>query len=72
MARSQNSFIKAQKEKERKRKKEEKEQRKKERQENNNKGGKLDDMIAYIDEDGNISSTPPEEPKDIKKENKFK
>ena len=60
MGRSQNSFIKAQKEKQRQMKKEEKEKKKKERQENNAKGGSLEDMMAYIDENGNISTTPPE------------
>jgi len=60
MARSQNSFIKKQKEKKKLKKKEDKLQRKKERQENS-KGGNLEDMIAYVDEFGNITSTPPEE-----------
>jgi len=62
MARSQNSFIKKQKEKKRELKKKEKEARKKERQENNAKGGDLEDMMAYVDEFGNISSEPPEKP----------
>lgn len=61
MGRSQNSFIKAQKEKQRQRKKEDKEKKKKERQENNAKGGSLQDMMAYIDENGNLTSEPPEE-----------
>ncbi|MFT6866567.1 MAG: hypothetical protein ACJA08_001398 [Cyclobacteriaceae bacterium] len=60
MGRSQNSFIKKQKEKKKKEKKKDKEERKKDRQENNSKGGDLSDMIAYIDEEGNISSEPPE------------
>ena len=60
MARSQNSFIKQQKEKKKQQKKKEKEARKKERQENNAKGGGLEDMMAYVDEFGNITSTPPE------------
>ncbi len=60
MGRSQNSFIKKQKEKKKQQKKKDKEERKKERQENNTKGGDLSDMIAYIDEEGNIVSEPPE------------
>ena len=60
MGRSQNSFIKAQKQKEKLRKRHEKELKKKERQENNAKGGSLEDMMAYIDENGNITNTPPE------------
>ncbi len=61
MGRSQNSFIKQQKEKQKQLKKKAKEERKKERKENSVKGGKLSDMMAYLDEHGNIISTPPEE-----------
>lgn len=69
MGRSQNSFIKNQKVKKRMQKRKEKEEKKKERQENNNKGGDLSDMIAYVDEYGNIVDTPPdEEPKPKDKE----
>lgn len=60
MGRSQNSFIKYQKEKKKLQKKKEKEEKKKIRQENNNKGGDLTDMIAYVDESGNIVEQPPE------------
>lgn len=68
MGRSQNSFIKRQKEKKRQLKKKQKEERRKERQENNAKGGDLADMMAYVDEFGNITSEPPEESKPDKKE----
>ena len=34
-------------------------QGKEERKNNNNKGKSLDDMLAYLDENGNISTTPP-------------
>jgi hypothetical protein len=61
MGRSQNSFIKRQKEKKRLLKRKQKEERKKERLENNTKGGDLSDMIAYVDEDGNLTSEPPGE-----------
>lgn len=61
MGRSQNSFIKSQKEKKRLQKRKEKEEKKKERKENNAKGGDLSDMMAYVDEYGNIVETPPEE-----------
>ena len=40
--------------------KKQKEERKKERKENSQKGKGFDDMMAYIDENGNISSTPPD------------
>ncbi|SFG06705.1 hypothetical protein SAMN05421739_101831 [Pontibacter chinhatensis] len=62
MARSQNTFLKKQREKLKQKKKEEKMQRKQERHENS-AGGSLEAMIAYVDEFGNITDTPPEEPK---------
>ena len=60
MARSQNSFMKKQLEQKRLKKKKDKEERKQERQENSTGGG-LENMMAYVDRFGNISSTPPEE-----------
>jgi len=69
MGSTQNRFIKQQKEKKKQQKKKEKEERKKERQENNAKGGDLSDMMAYVDELGNIVSEPPApEPPTKKKE----
>ncbi|MGV3539483.1 MAG: cold-shock protein [Rufibacter sp.] len=59
MARSQNSFMKKQLEQKRLKKKKDKEERKQARQENST-GGNLEDMIMYVDENGNFSSTPPE------------
>ncbi len=47
-------------EKRKQQKKKEKEQRKAERKANSKSGSSLDDMIAYVDENGNISSTPPD------------
>jgi len=67
MARSQNSFIKKQREKKKQMKRKLKEERKKERQENSAKGGDLSDMMAYVDEFGNITSEPPGSTKDEKK-----
>lgn len=67
MARSQNSFIKRQKEKKKQEKKEEKQKKKEERQKNSVKGGSLDDMIAYLDEEGNIISKEEMEKKDESK-----
>ncbi|WP_299754574.1 cold-shock protein [uncultured Pontibacter sp.] len=69
MARSQNTFMKKQREKKRQKKKEDKVQRKQERQENSS-GGSLDAMIAYVDEFGNITDTPPEESKEEKTDEK--
>ncbi|MHB1178682.1 MAG: hypothetical protein ACYCZO_10170 [Daejeonella sp.] len=56
--------MKKQLEKNRAKKKEEKEQRKLERQQNST-GGKLEDMLAYVNEFGELSSTPPE--KDLRR-----
>ncbi len=61
MSKSQNTFIKNQKEKKKAQKKKEKEEKKQERRENNLKGGDLSDMIAYVDEFGNIVDEKPEE-----------
>ena len=57
---SQETMGKKEKEKKKIKNRQEKEEKKKERQSNNNKGKGLDDMMAYIDEDGNISNTPPD------------
>jgi len=58
MAKSNNAFIKKQKEFIRKKKHEEKAERKEERKKNS-PGGGLENMMAYVDEFGNITSTPP-------------
>lgn len=60
MGRSQETFSKKEKEKKKLRKKKEKEERKEERKANASNGNSLDDMIAYVDENGNISATPPD------------
>ena len=57
MARSQNSFLKKQLQ-QNKQKKKDKEERKQQRLENA-PGGKLKDMLAYVNADGSISATPP-------------
>ncbi|WP_316820158.1 hypothetical protein [Pedobacter gandavensis] len=53
--------MKKQLEKNRQKKKEDKEQRKLERQQNST-GGDLESMMAYVNEFGEIVSTPPENP----------
>lgn len=58
MAGSQ-SFGKRENEKKRQAKRLEKQKRKEQRQAGGSSS--LDDMIAYVDENGNLSSTPPEE-----------
>jgi cold shock CspA family protein len=68
MARSQDSYNKKEKEKQRHKKKQDKLKKKEERKANSDKGKSLDDMIAYVDEEGKLSDTPP----DPKKKKKFK
>jgi len=58
MAKSQASFMKKQLEKNRQKKKEDKQQRKQERKENST-GGDLENMLAYVNEFGEIVDTPP-------------
>ena len=60
MAKSQETFSKKENEKKRIQKNREKVERKEERKANAKKGQSLEDMMAYIDENGNISSTPPD------------
>jgi len=59
MARSQETFGKKEKEKKRQKKKEEKAKRREERKANS-EGGGLENMMAYVDEFGNITDTPPD------------
>lgn len=59
MARSQETFNKKEREKQRLKKQQDKQEKMKERKHNKDKKS-LDDMIAYLDEDGNITSTPPD------------
>jgi len=61
MSKSNNTFIKKQKELNRKKKREEKIEKKNERKKHAT-GGQLENMMAYVDENGNITSTPPEKP----------
>lgn len=60
MGKSQQTFSKTEKEKKKIKKRKEKELRKQERKENSNKGGSFEDMIAYVDADGNLTDTPPD------------
>jgi len=53
------TWNKKEREKKKQQSRKEKEERKQERKENA-KTKSLDDMLAYIDENGNISSTPPD------------
>lgn len=65
MGRSQESFNKKEVRKKKEKRRLEKEKKKLARKDQEKKGG-LDDMIAYVDEFGNIVDTPPD-PNDKKK-----
>lgn len=60
MARSKETFGKKEKEKKRFKQRQDKAEKMEERKANAKKGKSLDEMMAYIDENGNISSTPPD------------
>ncbi len=52
------TFAKKEKEKKKAKKKQDKAQKREDRKTVNNKGKSLDEMIMYIDENGNLSKTP--------------
>lgn len=60
MGKSQETFSKKEKEKKRLKERQEKAEKMEDRKMNAKKGKSLDEMMAYIDENGNISSTPPD------------
>lgn len=55
------SFSKKENFKKKQAKQKEKALRREERKENNDKGKSLDDMIMYVDENGQLTSVPPED-----------
>lgn len=59
MAISKESFQKRQRQVKQQKAQREKRERAAEKKANSSKGKTLEDMMAYIDENGNISSTPP-------------
>jgi len=60
MAKSKETFGKKQKEKQRLKKRQDKQQKMEERKANSKKGKSLNEMLAYVDENGNLSSIPPD------------
>lgn len=60
MGRYSETFNKKEKEKKRAKQKQDKKEKMDERKANAQKGKSLDDMMAYLDENGNLSSTPPD------------
>ena len=68
MAKSRETFGKKEKEKKKLKERQEKAEKMQERKANAKKGKSLEEMLAYVDENGNISSSPP----DPKKKKIFK
>ncbi|HEY4328073.1 MAG TPA: cold shock domain-containing protein [Mucilaginibacter sp.] len=66
MARSTETFNKKEKEKKRLKKAKEKIEKAEERKSNAVKGKTLEDMMAYVDEYGNITSKPPDPSRKLK------
>lgn len=60
MAKSKASFSKKEKEAKRNKQRQEKREKMEERKANAGKGKSLESMMAYIDENGNLSDTPPD------------
>lgn len=61
MGRSQETFRKKENIKKREQRKKEKEIRKENRSSNSTKGKSFEDMLAYVDENGNLTTQKPEE-----------
>jgi len=66
LAKSTATFSKNEKEKARLKKAKDKKEKAEERKANAGKGKSLEDMMAYIDEYGNITSTPPDPSRKLK------
>lgn len=66
MGRSTETFSKKEKEKKRLKKAKDKQEKAEERKSNSAKGKGLEDMMAYVDEYGNITSTPPDPSRKLK------
>jgi cold shock CspA family protein len=60
MAKSQETFSKKEKEKQKVRKRKDKEEKKEQRKASSAKGMGMEHMMAYVDENGNLTSVPPD------------
>ncbi|GAO43182.1 cold-shock protein [Flavihumibacter petaseus] len=65
MSKSRDTFNKRNRQLQKLKQRQDKQLKMEERRENTPKGKKLEDMLAYVDENGNISSTPPDPRKKI-------
>jgi cold shock CspA family protein len=59
------TWNKKEREKKKQQSKKEKAERKKERKDNAGEGKSFDDMLAYLDENGNLSASPPDPKKKV-------
>lgn len=66
MARSQETFNKKEREKKRQKKKKEKAEKKEQRKLDALEGNKEESMFMYVDENGNLTATPPDPAKKLK------
>jgi len=64
------TWNKKEKEKKKQQKKKDKAERKLERKESNKDNNNFEDMLAYLDENGNLSSKPPDPKKKMVKPKK--
>jgi cold shock CspA family protein len=60
MGKSQETFGKKEKEKKRLKKRKEKAEKREERKANSQKGAPLEDMLMYVDENGQLTDSPPD------------
>jgi cold shock CspA family protein len=63
MGKSVETYSKKEREKKKSKKQQDKREKAEERKANATKGKGLEDMMAYLDENGNITSTPPDQSK---------
>jgi len=66
MARSQDTFNKKEREKKKQKKRKEKAEKKQMRKADSGEGKSFEEMIMYVDENGNLTSTRPDPTKNIK------
>ena len=60
MSRSQETFSKKENERKKQKKRKDKAEKREERKANSDKGKSFEDMLAYVDENGNLTTTPPD------------
>ena len=60
MGKSQQSFNKKEREKKRRKRQKEKAERREQRKEEGKEKKSFEDMLMYVDEDGNLTPTPPD------------